>query len=300
MHQTQKSFEITDNVLEQVNRYTVEPLEAKDIYCFSLTLCDNDIDRDCERFSLSALKELAVMFCGKSGIFDHDPKGMNQTARIFDTAVAKVEGRLTLDGQPYYALTAKAYMVRTAANADLIKEIAGGIKKEVSVSCSVAKQLCSICGADRAKSACAHVKGKRYGEKLCFVTLSEPTDAYEWSFVAVPAQPKAGVTKHYESRREDQRIVSKLKAELGESNRRLSAAAEFVKGEILRLSYFCKPFYTAQEVAAMTEEMDMNRLIELHKQLSKRISRHSRELDEEERSFITQPQPQEENDEYTI
>ena len=31
-----------------------------------------------------------------------------------------------------------------------------------------------------------------YGEKLCFTELREPKDAYEWSFVAVPAQPRAG------------------------------------------------------------------------------------------------------------
>ena len=34
----------------------------------------------------------------------------------------------------------------------------------------------------------------RHGKK-CIGELSEPTDAYEFSFVAVPAQPGAGVTK---------------------------------------------------------------------------------------------------------
>ncbi len=36
-----------------------------------------------------------------------------------------------------------------------------------------------------------------YGEKLCFMELQEPTDAYEWSFVAVPAQRRAGVVKRF-------------------------------------------------------------------------------------------------------
>ena len=39
--------------------------------------------------------------------------------------------------------------------------------------------------------------GKRYDGRLCFFTLSRPTDAYEWSFVAVPAQRKAGVIKAF-------------------------------------------------------------------------------------------------------
>ena len=34
-----------------------------------------------------------------------------------------------------------------------------------------------------------------YGGKLCCGELSDPYDAYEWSFVAVPAQKNAGVTK---------------------------------------------------------------------------------------------------------
>ena len=36
-----------------------------------------------------------------------------------------------------------------------------------------------------------------YGGKLCYFTLKAPTDAYEWSFVAVPAQRKAGVMKSF-------------------------------------------------------------------------------------------------------
>lgn len=45
-----------------------------------------------------------------------------------------------------------AYMVRTDANRDLIREIDGGIKKEVSISCAAASQTCSVCGSDRRNS----------------------------------------------------------------------------------------------------------------------------------------------------
>jgi len=88
-------------------------------------------------------------------------------------------------------------MIRTAANADLIKEIEGGIKKEVSVSCSVGRRVCSVCGRDRSEDPCGHIKGRRYEGSICCDILEEPSDAYEWSFVAVPAQPSAGVTKIY-------------------------------------------------------------------------------------------------------
>jgi hypothetical protein len=275
----------------------VQPLEEKDVFCFSLTLCDNDIDRDGERFSDEALDKLAKLFIGKTGIFDHDPKGEKQTARIFDTHIKSFDGRLTSDGKPYLALCASAYMVRTGANADLIKEISGGIKKEVSVSGAVAKQICSVCGADRNKSACAHIKGRQYGEKLCYVTLDEPTDAYEWSFVAVPAQVNAGVTKHYDVRREESRTVSKLKGELSQAAKRLAAAYECVRGDVLRLSYFCEPFYSAQQVAKMTEDMDILQLIELRAALEKQVQGTG---DDDGESFITRLPDKDDNTDYTV
>ena len=283
--------------MEKINRFAVQPLEEKDVFCFSLTLCDNDIDRDGERFSDEALDKLAKLFIGKTGIFDHDPKGEKQTARIFDTHIKSFDGRLTSDGKPYLALCASAYMVRTGANADLIKEISGGIKKEVSVSCAVARQICSVCGADRSKSACAHIKGRQYGEKLCYVTLDEPTDAYEWSFVAVPAQVNAGVTKHYDVRREESRMVSKLKGELSQAAKRLAAAYECVRGDVLRLSYFCEPFYSAQQVAKMTEDMDILQLIELRAALEKQVQGT---VDDDGESFITRLPDKDDNTDYTV
>ena len=283
--------------MEKINRFAVEQLSPKDVFCFSVTLCDNDIDRDGERFSRASLQKLAELFVGKTGIFDHDPKGEKQTARIFDTCVKEQGGRLTSDGQPYCALCASAYMVRTGANADLIKEISGGIKKEVSVSCAVARQVCSVCGADRTKTACAHIKGRQYGEKLCYVTLEQPTDAYEWSFVAVPAQVNAGVTKHYDARREESRLVSKLKGELSEASKRLAAAYECVRGDVMRLSYFCEPFYTAQQVAKMTENMDMMQLIELRGTLEKQLQSAD---DDDGESFITRLPDKDDNTDYTV
>ena len=90
-------------------------------------------------------------------------------------------------------LKAWAYLLRTEKNAYLIAEIEGGIKREVSVGCSVARRVCSICGAEG--GTCQHTPGQRYGEQLCYLELRDPTDAYEWSFVAVPAQRKADVYK---------------------------------------------------------------------------------------------------------
>ena len=190
-------FELTDEVMSRINSFTRKPLAKERVYAFPVILCDNEIDRDGERFSVSALEKLASLFVGKTGIFDHDPKGRNQTARIFETFVDKSSDKLTSYGEPYVCLAARAYMVRTDKNKALIDEIDAGIKKEVSISCSVARKTCSVCGSNIYKNPCSHIKGKEYGGKRCYISLDEPTDAYEWSFVAVPAQVNAGVKKTF-------------------------------------------------------------------------------------------------------
>ena len=182
--------------MEKLNRFTRRPFTEEEVYRFDVVLCDNDIDRDLERFSDEALGQMQGLFVGKTGIFDHDLRSGGQTTRIYDTEVVREDGRRTRDGRPYVSLKAKAYMVRTEDNQALIREIEGGIKKEVSVSCAAGRHVCSVCGADRRETACGHVPGRSYGDTVCCTVLDDIRDAYEWSFVAVPAQVQAGVTKH--------------------------------------------------------------------------------------------------------
>lgn len=190
---------MNENDIELINRYSRKELTEDEVYIFSVTLCDNEIDRDNERFTKSALDELAELFEGKTGIFDHSMKTVNQNARIFKTWVEADETRKTSIGEQYYRLKAKAYMIRTEDNKSLIDEIEAGIKKEVSVSCSVDEINCSICGENIKMLRCEHIPGKNYAGKLCHRILNSVSDAYEWSFVAVPAQREAGVTKAFSS-----------------------------------------------------------------------------------------------------
>lgn len=188
---------ISSEELALIGKFARKELREEEIYTFSLILCDNEIDRDNEKFTVPALKTLAELFVGKTGIFDHNMSGKDQTARIYSTEFVTDETVKTSDGEPYSCVKAKAYMVRTEKNKDLIAEIDAGIKKETSVGCSVKKISCSVCGRNIREEGCSHKKGKVYGGKLCCYLLEEPADAYEWSFVAVPAQKNAGVTKAF-------------------------------------------------------------------------------------------------------
>ena len=192
---TAKSLGVTDDELERINKFSVKELGSEDVYAFSMTLCDNEIDRDGERFDNDALEKLRDLFLGVTGIFDHVHSSKNQTARIYYTEVVQDENRLTSYGSKYVSLKARAYMPKTQGNAEMIKKIDSGILKEISVCCSVSGYICSVCGNDIRSEKCDHIKGMEYGGEICHCILSNPTDAYEWSFVAVPAQPAAGVTK---------------------------------------------------------------------------------------------------------
>lgn len=179
--------------LEQIRRYTRRDFAPEELYVFPAVLCDNQIDRDGERFSRDCLRELAELFVGVTGVFDHRASAEGQHARIFAARVVEDPSRPTNCGEPYTALRAEIYMPRNEKTAGLIAEIDAGIKKEVSVSCAVSRSVCSVCGEPA--GTCSHQRGKRYGEIPCHVIHCAATDAYEWSFVAVPAQPLAGVTK---------------------------------------------------------------------------------------------------------
>ena len=175
----------TQAQLEAIHAQTKAKLTAEQVYVFSLRLCDDQLDRDWERFDTGALPQLAKLFIGKTGIVDHKWSSDSQVARIFETQVVK-------EGDVSY-IKAWAYIRRGGNAEEVIADIEAGIKKEVSVGCAMGRSVCSICGSEY--GACGHEKGKHYDGALCCAILKEPMDAYEFSFVAVPAQRDAGVIK---------------------------------------------------------------------------------------------------------
>ena len=171
--------------LESINAQAKAELTKEQVYVFSLRLCDDQIDRDGERFDTAALPQLAKMFIGKTGIVDHKWSSDSQVARIFETQV------VCKDGVSY--IKAWAYIRRGGNAEEIIADIEAGIKKEVSVGCAMGRAVCSVCGSEYGQ--CGHQKGEYYDGQLCCAILKEPMDAYEFSFVAVPAQKDAGVLK---------------------------------------------------------------------------------------------------------
>lgn len=180
---------ISDDDLNLINQFTLKELTAEEGFTFKLAICDDVVDRDFEKFSDSALIGLADLFKGKTIISDHKTISENQCARIYKTEIVA-------DGNSK-KLVAHCYTARTDSNKDFIADVEAGIKKEVSVGCAVDRVVCSICGVDNKKSYCKHIGGREYGTQKCYFILDGAKDAYEVSFVAVPAQKNAGVIKSY-------------------------------------------------------------------------------------------------------
>ena len=245
---------LTKEELEQINRFSKAELTADQVYTFSVRLCDNEVDRDFERFGTEDLERLGELFLGKSGIFDHQWSAKGQTARIYRTEVVREPGTVTAAGDEYRWLKGWAYLMRTEKNQGLITEIEGGIKKEVSVGCSMGRSVCSVCGAKN--GACGHAKGQMYGGKLCFMELKDPKDAYEWSFVAVPAQPRAGVVKRFGTEGPELRVLRK-QAEMGQ--RYLMA----LRREVVRLAMLADGSLDGNIFAKAAGRLEEAELLEL-------------------------------------
>lgn len=254
--------------LNAINQFAKTELTAEQIYTFSVKLCDNEVDRDYERFDESALSVLGDLFIGKSGIFDHEWTAQGQAARIYRTEVVRQPAQKTAAGDGYCYLKGWAYLLRHEKNQSLIEEIEGGIKKEVSIGCSVKQSVCSICGAKT--GTCEHRKGGMYGGKLCFAELREPTDAYEWSFVAVPAQRAAGVMKHFH---ETEGANSEPTAEWKTLQKQAELGRQYLRelrSDVVRLALLSNHSLDGAVYKGMVEKLDEPELQELKRAYSRR------------------------------
>lgn len=198
-------LEVTDADLKKINKYTLSPVSADDVFIFKASIADNEQDdRNYMPFNLKSLQDLKKLYPGKTMLKDHRRMADNQIARIYDTELVQDANKQTELGELHTELIAKIYMIKTDSNKDLIAEIMGGIKKEVSTSTVPSKMICNICGTDNMKDYCRHWPGIEYtvedgsakgSKKRCKMLLSGAKEAYELSFVAVPAQPRAGTHK---------------------------------------------------------------------------------------------------------
>lgn len=194
------AVEATEDEMALVNAQSIRELSPDEVYLFRARACDTLPDRDDERFTEDTLKDLAPKFVGRPMLCDHRWDSGSITARIY---AASVEPAPEAEGES--CLMVRAYVPRSEETEPLVNAIETGMLREVSVGVSVAEHKCSICGARIKRSfftgpKCenGHEQGRTYDGEVCYGLLDGGGDAYELSFVAVPAQPAAGATKGFD------------------------------------------------------------------------------------------------------
>lgn len=151
----------------------------------TVRLADNEIDRDYERFSIPALRNMARMFVGKKGIIGEDKLGKTQWGRILSCEVRTDNTKITKAGEVYTSLEARVLINNTSENFSLLNRMMSKVQKG-SVSCSVAHRICSVCGTDESKYSCVHTKGKLFYDKPAYRILWDVTEVYEWAIERPP------------------------------------------------------------------------------------------------------------------
>lgn len=150
----------------------------EDYYVFKIILCNNDVDKDHDRFSIPALYQIRDMAIGKNGILDTIPSKENKSiiARIFDCSVEYDKGKTTIDGEPLLYVQAYAFLDKCispgcGAIAQKIKE---GFYNEVSIGCSIYE---------------SHKVGlfdSELAPEYEITVIDSITDLYEWAIVQKP------------------------------------------------------------------------------------------------------------------
>ena len=112
--------ELSEEELDLINQQTLRPLGAEEVFSFRLAACDNQVDRDGERFTQGALAGMAERYVGKPVLTDHSWSAGRQLARVYAAAVETAEGA--------HRLVLRCYMVRTAQTTPAITAIEGGIR----------------------------------------------------------------------------------------------------------------------------------------------------------------------------
>lgn len=82
---------VSEEELALINAQTLRAVTADEVFTFRLAACDDQVDRDYERFTLAALEGLAPLFVGRPVLMDHKWSAGTQTARIYAAGVEEAE-----------------------------------------------------------------------------------------------------------------------------------------------------------------------------------------------------------------
>ena len=76
-------LEVTDADLKKINKYTLSPVSADDVFIFKASIADNEQDdRNYMPFNLKSLQDLKKLYPGKTMLKDHRRMADNQNQHL--------------------------------------------------------------------------------------------------------------------------------------------------------------------------------------------------------------------------
>lgn len=158
---------VTSNEINIMRKLCRENISEEDVFAFTIRVCDNAIDKDAERLSVSALYQIAEMLYGKTGIIsDKSIYDKDVVARIYQANVCCDYNKKTIIGEDYQYVEAKAFIIYNDNTKTICKMIQSEQIQEVSIGCAVATHKKRV--------------SPDYGE---YTELRDVTEVYEWAFV---------------------------------------------------------------------------------------------------------------------
>ena len=167
-----------DDLLGEVNRFALRPLERAEFVVFTLDLCHNQVDRHFSRFPNEELARINALVPGRPLMERHDLRGSLPRGTFFRSEVHEEEEKVSVRPD--------VYVLRTNENRDFILNIEGGVYRETSIGFSFRMPECSVCGKDL--RTCEHVPGRTYGEASCHFVMRDVLEVIEGSVVPSGSQ----------------------------------------------------------------------------------------------------------------
>ena len=174
----ERSMESSPEVMDEVNRFALRPLEAGDVAVFTLDLCHNEVDRHFSRFPDEELARINEMVPGRPLMERHDLRGSLPRGTFFHSTLHHEGERLSVRPD--------VYVLRTDENRDFILNIEGGVYRETSIGFAFGLPECSVCSKDL--RTCSHVPGREYENERCHYVMRDVLEVIEGSIVPSGSQ----------------------------------------------------------------------------------------------------------------
>ena len=163
---------------EDVNAFSLRPLDPKEYAVFTLDLCHNQVDRHFSRFPNEELETINTLVPGRPLMERHDLRGTLPRGTFFRSRLNREGDKMTVRPD--------VYVLRTRDNDDFILNIEGGVYRETSIGFSFQTPECSFCQSDL--RTCDHVPGQSYGDAICHYIMRDVLEVIEGSVVPSGSQ----------------------------------------------------------------------------------------------------------------